>query len=388
MIRVNELKQMYRTLGASGTCQNITEALQEGHLKPTDFSLRDLAEGLVEDGREWVRSLDPASGQSVMESSGAVDTTAFSNITGQLVINAILAAYNRPGYSISAMFPTVSTKLNGEKIPGIGGIGDKSDVVNEGMMFPSVGVGEDYIETPATDKRGLIVPVTKEAVFFDRTGILLDRCGEVGESLRLNKEKRCIDVLIGKTNNYKWKGTTYNTYQAGASPWANLLAGAANDLVDWTDVDAAEQLFENMLDPNTGEAIELVGTTLVACPSKKHVINRILNATELRYQESGQAVQTLAPNTLSGITGVTNARLFSRLQSQMGITAAQARATWFLGDMQKAFRYMENWPVTVVQAPQNSEAEFNQDIVARFKASERGVPAVWDPRYVVKVNGY
>ena len=39
-----------------------------------------------------------------------------------------------------------------------------------------------------------------------------------------------------------------------------------------------------------------------------------------------------------------------------------------------AFAYMENWPITVVQAPANSEAEFNQDIVARFKASERGIP--------------
>ena len=59
-----------------------------------------------------------------------------------------------------------------------------------------------------------------------------------------------------------------------------------------------------------------------------------------------------------------------------------------MGDPGRAFRYVENWPMTVVQAPQNSEAEFNQDIVARFKASERGVAAVFDPRYMVKVNGY
>ena len=37
---------------------------------------------------------------------------------------------------------------------------------------------------------------------------------------------------------------------------------------------------------------------------------------------------------------------------------------------------MENWPITVTQAPSNSEAEFNQDIVLRFKASERGAAAV------------
>ncbi len=37
-------------------------------------------------------------------------------------------------------------------------------------------------------------------------------------------------------------------------------------------------------------------------------------------------------------------------------------------------------PSTVVQAPVNSEAEFTQDVVVRFKASERGQAAVIEPR--------
>ena len=39
----------------------------------------------------------------------------------------------------------------------------------------SLGFGEDYIETPSTTKRGFIVPVTKEAIFFDRTHLVLSR---------------------------------------------------------------------------------------------------------------------------------------------------------------------------------------------------------------------
>jgi hypothetical protein len=38
----------------------------------------------------------------------------------------------------------------------------------------------------------------------------------------------------------------------------------------------------------------------------------------------------------------------------------------------------------VTQSPMNSEADFNQDIVVRFKASERGAAAVLNPRFVVK----
>lgn len=393
MLNVKELRQMYRTLGAQATCRRITESLQctaageRGHLKPADFSIRALAEGLVENGREWVQSMDPAYASSVTESMDAVDSTAFSNVTGQLLINAVMEAYNNPAFAISNLFPVISTRLNGERIPGIGKVGDKGEIVEEGMPFPHVGLGEDYIDTPATDKRGLIIPITKEAIFFDRTGLILERAREVGEALRINKEKRCIDVLIGAVNNHKWKGTTYNTYQA-STPWKNLLAGAAYDLADWTDIDAAEQLFAEMTDPNTGEPVAISGMQLIATPARKHTVNRITNATEVRYTAPGAATETLAPNPVTGYTSTISSWLYSRLQSQLGLTADQAKATWFAGDVAKAFRYMENWGLTVVQAPQNSEAEFNQDIVARFKASERGVPVAWNPRFVVKVNGY
>ena len=197
------------------------------NLRPSDFSIRQLAEGLIENGRQWVQSMDPrhGGGTAVMEASGAVDTTAFSNITGQLLISAVMDAYMSPAFSISQAFQTVSTTLNGEKIPGIGKISDESETVDDGMPYPHVGFGEDYIETPTTDKHGLIVAVTKEAVFYDRTGLLLERARNVGEVLGINKEKRCVDVLIGATNNYKWKGTSYSTYQSG-SAWINLLSGA------------------------------------------------------------------------------------------------------------------------------------------------------------------
>ena len=58
--------------------------------------------------------------------------------------------------------------------------------------------------------------------------------------------------MIGVTNNYKWRGMSHNTYQT-STPWINVKGG--NELVDWTDVDGAEQLLADILDPNTGEPI-------------------------------------------------------------------------------------------------------------------------------------
>src|SRR4029079_5099443 len=124
--------------------------------------------------------------------------------------------------------------------PGIARVADDIQPIHPGMPYPSLGFGEDYIETPSTTKRGFIVPVTKEAIFFDRTHLVLTRASEVGEVLGLNKEKRLIDVVIGATNNFKSRGDSYTQNQA-ATPGINSLA--TNELVDWTNVDKAEQLF-------------------------------------------------------------------------------------------------------------------------------------------------
>ena len=394
LMNYRELAQMYRTLGAREMCQTITESLtasrngEIGHLKPSDFSLRQLAEAVVPNGREWVQSMDPSSGSSILESMDAVDSTAFSNITGQLLINEIMDGYQSPEFMFSRQIRPVPTRLSGERIPGIGKLGDKAESVREGQPFPMVGFGEDYIDTPATDKKGLIVPITKEAIFFDRTGLVLERGREVGESLGINKEKRCIDEVIGSTNTYKWKGTTYNTYQAGPAPWANTLSGAAYDLQDWNQLDSAEQLFIEIVDPNTGEPVVINPNTIIASPSKNHAINRIINATEVRETTNGGNTLTLARNPTANYTGFTSRYFYSRLKSQLGLSADQAKKTWCFGDLARAFRYMENWPITVVQAPQNSEAEFKQDIVAQFKASERGVMTTRNPRFMAKINGY
>jgi hypothetical protein len=384
-LKYRELKRRYDLDGAEQTVTHLSEALRDGHLKPEDFSIRELAEALVPDGVEWVRLLDPrsAGSVSVMESGGAIDVTAFLNITGQVIYSKIMEAYLQEAFVISKLVETIPTRLDGEKIPGISRVTDTIDEVGAGMPYPHLGFGEDYIETPSTTKRGFIVPVTKEAIFFDRTHLVLSRAAEVGEVLGLNKEKRLIDLAIGVTNNYKWKGTTYNTYQT-STPWINSLS--SNELVDWTNVDKAEQLFADILDPNTGEPVLVRGTTVLVTPAYRHAAHRVFDAAELTFTAAGSTTATVAANPLSGYR-VYDSRLAYRRIIASGIAAATAKKYWFVGDFRRAFAYMENWPITVTQAPIGSEAEFNNDIVLRFKASERGAAAVINPRYVVKNTG-
>jgi len=384
-LNYRELKRRYELDGADSTVQHLSESLREGHLKAEDFSIRDLAESLVPSGSQWVRMLDPRSSGSVslMEAGDGVDVSAFLNITGQVIYAKILDAYNQEAFVVSKLVQHIPTRLDGEKIPGVGKIADNVDIVEAGMPYPNLGFGEDYIETPSTSKRGFIVPVTKEAIFFDRTHLILSRAAEVGEVLGLNKEKRLIDLAIGATNNYKPKGTIKQTY-ATSGDWINELAG--NELVDWTNVDAAEQLFAEMIDPNTKEPILVRGTTVLVMPAYRHAAHRVFNASEITYTGASSQSATTAANPL-GNYRVEESRLAYRRIVASGVVAAEAKKWWLVGDFSKAFAYMENWPITVTQAPVNSEADFNNDIVLRFKASERGAAAVLNPRYIVKCTG-
>lgn len=384
-IKYRELRRRYDLDGPAKTSAHLQEAFREGDLKPEDVSIRDLAEALIPDGHQWVRQLDPRStcGVNLLEAGNGVDVTAFLNVTGQVIYSKIIEAFTQESFAASKLVDTIPTRLDGEKIPGITRVADDVEPVHPGMPYPNLGFGEDYIETPSTTKHGFIVPVTREAIFFDRTHLILQRAAEVGEVLGLNKEKRLLDLIIGATNNYNANGTSYDTYQTSL-PWINELA--SNELVDWTNVDAAEQLFADILDPHTGEPVLVQANSVLVMPAYRLAAHRVFNATDINYTGSGQPTTTNSANPL-GSYNIESSRLAYRRIIASGESAADAKKWWFLGDFRRAFAYMENWPITVTQAPQNSEAEFTNDIVVRFKASERGAAAVLNPRYVVKNTG-
>ena len=144
----------------------------------------------------------------LQEAMGAVDASAFAGITGQLLINRVLAAFTAEEFVASKLIPTVPTSLNGERIPGVALPRDPGEDFVEAEEMDElhyVGFSEEYVETPATAKRQLGIAITKEAIFFDRTGLVLDRASYVGTLLGLRKEKNLLGVMIGAVNTFQEK---------------------------------------------------------------------------------------------------------------------------------------------------------------------------------------
>ena len=372
----------------------LQDAFQDGSVKSSDFSMREIIEAWVPDGRELLDSWNPrhgGGGTSLSEliEADAVNTEAFSNISGQIVYNEVLAGFQDEEFTFSGLVPSVSTQFNGEKIAGIGAIGDLAEVVNEAHAYPMVGLQEDWVRTAETQKRGMIVPVTREALFYDRTGQLLSQAREVGRALGINKEKRAVDCVIDENTtahryNRKDLGLTA-TYgdNSGTHDWDNLQA--SNALLDHTDLNSADQLLNAITDPNTGEPVVITATMLICARNLSMEARMIENSIKVTssvispgFATSGNPTEivTEASNPFSGT--------FTTVSSRYVASRMATDTNWFWGDPTVAFRYMENWPLATVQAPTNSELEFTQDIAMRWKASERGQYATIEPRAMVK----
>ena len=208
-VRSNQVQQFRENF--NGLLASDGETIQDR------WSVRQLFEQFVPDGREAIRYLNPAEegGFRVQESGATVDTSNFANIIGQIAYSGTLAAYEMADMIGEELCETIQTQFNGEKLPGMAMLGDDVEIVNENSPYPNATFSEEWIDTPETVKRGMILDITKEIIFFDRTGLLMQRAGMVGQAIKINKEKRILDVVCGITTVYRRNGGAAEaTYQS------------------------------------------------------------------------------------------------------------------------------------------------------------------------------
>jgi hypothetical protein len=275
-INLRELRKRIELDGAERTAGHLTESLKQGDLKPDDFSVRDLAESFMPGGLSQIEHME-----TLMEELAI----PLVNTIGAVIDTKIKEAYNQEIFAASKLVRTIPTRLNGEKIHSFGTVAGDTLTVAPGNAYPTAAVDADYIETPTTAKHGLIIPVTKEAVFFDQTHHLLERAAEVGEALALNKERRILDMILGITSTYKQNGNVRNTYYTGSTshPWKNLLSG--NELLNWENIEKAEDIFGEMVDPISGNPILIEPNTVLVMPPKRHLAHRLFNASSVTYED-------------------------------------------------------------------------------------------------------
>ncbi len=353
-----------------------------------DLSFRHLMECTM--GREAARMLweDINSGHLgnsvLMENAGgAIDTSAFSSITGQIVYSEIKERFENPmliGRNLVEMKTT--NFLDGEKIPGISMPADDFASLGELQPYPWVGISEDYIETPRPVKRGGTIGVTRELVKADRTGGLLDRVGMIGDAMALNREKRILTTVLDTgTPTYKRNGQTAVAAYSTSTTNHPFVNTHSNALQDYTDIENMMLLFDAITDPITGEPIVVGGADIIVPSALSVTANRLKNATEVR--QVANSIETIGSNPLSqgGLNG--HARIGNIWSSAYVKSITGSASTWFGGNFKKAFRYISVWDIEVAQVPNSAEL-FLRDVLFALKCGEFGVGYCHEPRYVVR----
>jgi len=374
---------------------------------PEQFSIQESAEAIV--GPNWKRTLAPEGGtmgQTLLESSGVgIDPTAFLNINaftsvvGGLIEVKILQAFQNPALVADRICPAEPTKLNGQKMIGLQSIGDRGRKRLPGEAHTRAQFGERYVTTPETRENALAVDVTKEAVFFDLTGDMLNQAAGVGEALAYRKEIDIINTIIGGVNTFNYNGTAYNTYSTTLQ--LGFTNSISNDLLDWESLQTDILQFMRTVDPHTGLRIMIQPNLVLVNPAKLATANIILGATSMeRRTGSGATTPQTTSNPLNVGQGAANpftASQFEVLTSPLleqqclaavadgGLALSQVNTNkyWWMMESGKSFKYMQNFPLTITQAPANQYYMVDNGIVSSYFASERGIPAVISPWHVM-----
>ena len=357
------------------------------------ISMRRLFEEMVDDGVEYMRLYQDhrrthMGAPMLQESQGAVDTSAFSNIIGQITFSHVLDTIESPAFVGMSLHDTVSTDTGMEElIPGISAIGDVAEEVGEDEDYPTFGVSESFIQTPRKPKRGFVVKLTEEAIWEDKTGLLMKRVNAGATSMAINLEKESLDNALGLTTSYRRNGgaaqATYaNTHTQG--DFDNV--SAATSLVDWTDIDTVMRIFDGMTDPETGEPLLIGGALqLVVPPALRATAWRLVNATEVRQGAISATVPVgITGNPLNALQA--NGINIEVVSNQYVRDRTSSDSTWFLGAFKQAFKYSEAWPVQSFTQDRNSDAGFSRDVITQLKWRRKGVPYVEEPRYVVQAT--
>jgi hypothetical protein len=367
------------------TAENIVSLMKEGKITKDELSIRDIAESTLGSACLQKLSKDSPEGSAkvIQEATDPVNSTAFTNITQTLIMQGVLEAYKAPEFIGSQLVSEETSNEDNTREPGIAPIDDNALEVKEGEEYPDTKFGEDYIDVPRTKKRGLRISLTREIIFFDKTDKVLEMAQSIGKRLGTDKEKRILRVFAGLDNSFSRKGVAANTY---LTTGARINKKASTPLADWTSVDTAMQLFTAMKDDRTlGEPIAVTPKVMVVSAYKVNTAKRILNATEVREATNTGNRVTISGNPINAMSVLSSVWLDWLLVNEGGVSATNAADYWYIGDPKTAFRYRTLFPLSVRAKGPNSDDDFDRDVVAQFRADERGGAYIRAPWYVAQL---
>lgn len=372
----SSIKRLFESEGVKAAEQKLVRTFEQKKTKLTDISLRGVWESIVGPVHETLHFLKNKGGYYPFNDKRAqeadVRVSSMSNIVGVLLHNEMIDEYNAVPKISPMLVEEFTSNLKDEQIAGFQAM-NTGDEIEEAEDYPEYGTSDKYVTTGQKKKRGGIVHVTEEALIFDQTGRLKEHVRGLMQWMAMQKEKNVVSGVVGGHQCYYPSGVATSLY--GGSPY--LVTN--NLLVDWTDIEKAENDGLGAMTAENGEPIDnnMPNKVLLVPIALKYTGKRIVNATEAVYGADSDTIKMIGKNPVSdeNITVVSSRYVYTYTSSD---------TTWFYGNPKRQFRYKSIYPLQTFTLPPNNMLEFTRDIKFSYKVREWGWVFCIDTKYFVK----
>ena len=365
-------RQIVEANGAMVASRQLCEIATEEKIKLNDWSLRELHEAFCGDNVKSFLSQTPGYQYQSSVKEADVQSSAFSNLIGVLLTNEVIAAYDAVPKIGDSLVKVYKSKLKDERMAGFSAQDEPGDV-NEDQEYPTDGLSDKYVTLPDPKKKGRVIYVTEEAIFYDQTAQLIERAQGIGAKIAEVREKRIISGVTGGHVCYSPLGVPTALY--GGAP--QLVA--ANALVDWTDLEKAELDGLGAMVDEKGAKITVRATMILVPRALYRTATRLLNATQVSHLTNTSTIDTYSVNPYRPGELVP-------VMSDFVSTYTSNNTSWFIGDPTKQFRWKEVYPIQTFRLMDNSILEFTKDVKFAYKVRYKGDIFAIDNKYFVKNN--
>lgn len=293
-----------------------------------------------------------------------ISSSGFPTIAGEIISSVIIAAYQAFPKAGDRLVRTVPSKLKVSQIAGWKAIG-KIAALNERQPYGQVTPPDEKTVTIKNQKYGGVLDLTKEAIFFDQTGELMDQARGLGEEGARFRDEIIMNTVVDLSSQSLSGGVLYS---AGNS---NLITSNPLGTTGWEN--AHIELLDKK-DDNTGKPIWVFGEKpIMLVPSGLYPTAWKLQQNEYSPLGTANLDKNMAQNMFDIVV---NPYL------------AKASTAWWYGGFNRQFRWEEVWPLEVfTRVGQDTQEGFQQDIIQQFKVSLYGGCGAQDTRYVLESNG-
>lgn len=313
-----------------------------------------------------------------------VRSNAFTFATGMLIRNKMIEAYNARPSQLDKLVTKVPSSMRMEPMQGFQAMAGLQDVP-EGAEYEDNKILERVTMNPEPIKRGRRIAITYETVLYDQTGQILKRATDLGILLKDDREYYGFNQIQDSTgfkcyypvaapNQTSAQVDLYRT-SAGTNWYDRTInAKTGNALTDWTNVDAAQQVFDGMTD-EANRPLVVTGNTLLIPRALLGTGARLVNSTMMR-----QATDTANRQTYSDAQGAMSIMLDGGQMNLVWSPFLTSTSDWFYGDPKRQFIEREIIPPQVLEIPPDER----RDIVAEFRCRRKGQVEATDDKYFVR----